>query len=805
VLGIDPDYDLALLRFQTKKMYSVAQTSGLETLPPEGEPIAAAGFPARSPGLTIASGELELIPDRSLTEGYRLGYSAKVEQGMSGGPILNAAGQVIGVNGMGANPVVSSIQIRGADGTSEALAVYDFMGGGQPSPELEAQFRSLSWGVPLSALSQALPELWAALNPVEVPNGMVLGSAELTGIAGEMNATAAAVTVRLEVAGAEKSSLAGQGSGVIVARQGRTYYILTAEHVVRSSTQNPRTYCEWGCRVVMPDGTVLKRRARHVTTIPGADLAIVKVSTGQDYAVATLSRQSVVTDDELGLLMVSGFVGDRRMVSGGWPQSLGLINSKGNDSELAQASGRELVYSAASYQGLSGGPILDRSGRLVGIHSATDVNTMNPSIILGYSLGIPLRDRGSSLVLAGIPSEALRWDGDALPPLTPEQNRAIRTSGLFDLTVPATDSGFEAWMNYGQQLWRVGRYNESIAAFTTAIRLESDNGFAYYGLGTALSGAKRYGEATRAFQQATLRQADFIEAWLEWGLALYSLGQKQDAIEIFSLAIERDAKRNGGVTQNYRLLFERASILWDLEQYKAALADYSTLLKLNPDNSYAYNNRGLTYYNLKQYEAALADYGKAIALNPDYAKAYNNRGLTYSNLKQYEAALADYGKAIALNPDYAKAYYNRGLTYSNLKQYEAALADYGKAIALNPDYATAYYGRGITYYNLKQYEAALADYGKAIALNPDYANAYISRGITYRNLKQYEAALADYGKAIALNPDLAEAYGNRGFVYEALRQYSKALEEHQKSADLFCAQGSPNCAKARQQVQRLTQ
>ena len=64
-------------------------------------------------------------------------------------------------------------------------------------------------------------------------------------------------------------------------------------------------------------------------------------------------------------------------------------------------------------------------------------------------------------------------------------------------------------------------------------------------------------------------------------------------------------------------------------------------LALNFYNHYGfYNNRGIAYDDLENYQAALADYSRAIVLNPQYATAYNNRGLTYSKLEDCQAALA---------------------------------------------------------------------------------------------------------------------------------------------------------------------
>ena len=94
---------------------------------------------------------------------------------------------------------------------------------------------------------------------------------------------------------------------------------------------------------------------------------------------------------------------------------------------------------------------------------------------------------------------------------------------------------------------------------------------------------------------------------------------------------------------------------------------------------------GYTKSDLGDYKGAIADYDTAIRLKPDYTIAYNNRGNAKNDLGQHSAAIADFDTAIRLKPDLAEAYYNRGLAKYQLGQHSAAIADYDTAIRLKPD------------------------------------------------------------------------------------------------------------------------
>ena len=159
---------------------------------------------------------------------------------------------------------------------------------------------------------------------------------------------------------------------------------------------------------------------------------------------------------------------------------------------------------------------------------------------------------------------------------------------------------------------------------------------------------------------------------------------------------------------------------------------------------------GNTKYYLGDYKGAIADYDSAIRLNPDNANTYYNRGTAKGDLGQHFAAIADFDIAIRLKPDLAEAYYNRGAAKSDLGQHFAAIADYDTAIRLKPDHAGAYNSRGVAKGNLGQHSAAITDFDTAIRLKPDHANAYLNRGVAKVLLNRISEAKRDGRTALRL-------------------------------------------------------
>ena len=56
-----------------------------------------------------------------------------------------------------------------------------------------------------------------------------------------------------------------------------------------------------------------------------------------------------------------------------------------------------------------------------------------------------------------------------------------------------------------------------------------------------------------------------------------------------------------------------------------AIQGCDAVIKLNPNDALAFNNRGFAYKHKGQYDRAIQDYDQAIKLNPNAAAAIDNR------------------------------------------------------------------------------------------------------------------------------------------------------------------------------------
>ncbi|ACK69390.1 Tetratricopeptide TPR_2 repeat protein [Gloeothece citriformis PCC 7424] len=102
----------------------------------------------------------------------------------------------------------------------------------------------------------------------------------------------------------------------------------------------------------------------------------------------------------------------------------------------------------------------------------------------------------------------------------------------------------------------------------------------------------------------------------------------------------------------------------------------SELIRDNPDDAYAYLQRGAIYAANEDYQKAIQDYNQSLTLDSNNAQAYNYRGTAYYWLENYQQALEDFNQALSLKPDVALLYYNRAYVRQKLGDKQGAIEDF---------------------------------------------------------------------------------------------------------------------------------
>ncbi len=789
--------DLALLQFQSQENYRIVPLASTVNLS-ENQEVFAAGFPYDSQELLISSGRISLLSSQPLVGGYQIGYTNSVQQGMSGGPLLNQEGQLIGVNGLLNKAILND--------------AYVYQNGARPSTEKLQHLKQFSFAVPIQTLAQLAPNIVGSLTKGQ--NQQHASQPPATNnIVDQVNNIAQQITVRIDFK-SRKDNKNENGSGVIIAKQGQTYYVATAAHVVENSYQH---------EIVTPDGQRYALQQENIVKPEGLDAALLKFTSNKTYSVATIAKYNLFNlGTNYNWVFLSGFPGNangkRKFTAGSlWSKEKVFTRAEDKLNSITDKK-YELSYTNLSLHGMSGGPVLDSNGQVVGINEGVDRDDFSQTVNLGLGNGVSSSTIVGLAKRAGLKRELLTIVTTAPKKLTKVEINLLQNHPLFTVEKPQQNANKFDWLNYGNQLWRLGRYSEAIAALQQAIKLEGDFARAYYALALALNSQKKYLEAVTALDQATKFKPEYYEAWKiksevlvnlkkypealaaideaikynndfvnyheEKGLILASLKRYPEAIAALNKAIEIKPKP---LFTSYLL---RGAIRQLSKDYQGALFDYNQALTRQPDYGLAYLGTCFVRYYLKDYQRAIADCDTVIKLQQDSANAYQIRGIIRMELEDYQRAIADFSNVIKLEPD-ENAYGLRGLARERSKDYQGAIFDYTQAIRLQPNNAFAYFTRGRVRQQLQDYQGAIFDYTQLIKLQPNNADAYLNRVIVRVQLKDYQGAIADCNQRIKLQPNNADAYRFRGAIREQLKDYHGAIFDYNQAIKL-----EPNNADA---------
>ena len=157
-LGSFEALDLALVEFESQTAYQPVALGNSEAVQ-AGESVYAAGFPNYhtpadrrylestynwgTKAFLLTRGIVSMHASKSLLRGYSLGYTNVVRDGMSGGPVLDRAGRLVGINGR------LSYSMQGN-------RAFVFTDGTQPPQALIKQMQPLSWAIPTSQFRSLL-------------------------------------------------------------------------------------------------------------------------------------------------------------------------------------------------------------------------------------------------------------------------------------------------------------------------------------------------------------------------------------------------------------------------------------------------------------------------------------------------------------------------------------------------------------------------------------------------------------------------------------------------------------------------
>jgi len=279
---------------------------------------------------------------------------------------------------------------------------------------------------------------------------------------------------------------------------------------------------------------------------------------------------------------------------------------------------------------------------------------MAPGVVAAALIGLKARTIYVFGAIAVIALSALSWE--RMQTFRDDLTLWSDAAEKIDLNAPQNAVGrWRPFLNRGAYFLERGQDQNALQDFGTAVKLGEPMGSAYFNAGMSLQMLKQYPQALAAFSHA--ESLGFTEAALYYQRAesFKATGRLKEAFDSYSLALKKPQADEA----RKMTLLQRAEIALPTRQYDAAIADFTALLKSEPDSERYLIGLGIANVGAQKIPRAMKIFDRVLADKP-VAAAHYGRALAHSALKDLPAAMRELDRAIALEPA------NRG--YRSMKQ-----------------------------------------------------------------------------------------------------------------------------------------
>lgn len=371
------------------------------------------------------------------------------------------------------------------------------------------------------------------------------------------------------------------------------------------------------------------------------------------------------------------------------------------------------------------------------------------------------------------------------------------------------DEPDKAWARaaLGDAYVAMGRHEDALAAYKTALRFEPGNVFAMNGMAYAFLGLgkpdralpflldavrtdpekgdrktlaytyqvlKMDREALDIFDSIIGKDPGNIEILNSRGQLLSGMGENEKAAESFEAAIRIDPSRGDYVNLGYSY-----SALGMEEKAKSAFREG---IAYRPKDTESLNALGFSLFSRGKIDEAREIFLESLKIDPSNIYVLNGLGYVYGAMKDTAKAVEYLEKGALVDPRQAD-FTTLGYAYGTLGRHEDAADAFRRAVANNPDSAAeAWHGLGYTLITLKRNVEAMDAFRRSYMLMPE-PRTLNSLGYAYMVVRNYPQAIEAFNRALKIDPEDAQARFNLGLAMldldrraEARKYYGELLK-----------------------------
>lgn len=334
------------------------------------------------------------------------------------------------------------------------------------------------------------------------------------------------------------------------------------------------------------------------------------------------------------------------------------------------------------------------------------------------------------------------------------------------------------------------RYELARKDFQTLIQKDPasiDNAFFY---GNFLVTMEENTAAIEQFKSAASKNAEDKLAMVSGAKATYFAGDSTTAGTKFRELIKATKSKNACVLLRIAETYATGPI----KNLPVAEAYLTKVIALEPQNVEAMQLLGdiIIEQSTSRVSAAVAQYNSVLAIDPNNASAIVKKAFIYERVKNQEAAMQGYEQSMKIDPTFAPAYRRAAELHMKQGNYEKSAENWTKYLSLNDD-PQARYRYATSLFVGKKFDLALIELDKVE--KSGIVNAYTKRmrfyslydSNTAEDAAVYQKTLdasTDFFNAIKPENIIASDYTYLANAYMKLGKNAEALEALEKAAAL---------------------
>jgi len=257
------------------------------------------------------------------------------------------------------------------------------------------------------------------------------------------------------------------------------------------------------------------------------------------------------------------------------------------------------------------------------------------------------------------------------------------------------------------ELFELGRFDEAVAAYEEASRLEPTDKRPHYSRGIALTRLGRFDEAVAAYEEASRLDPTDMRPHFHRGNALFALGHFAEAVAAYEEASRLDPS-------DMRPHNNRGNAMFELSRFEEAVAAYEEASRLDPTHMRPHNNRGDALFALGRFDEAVGAYQEASRLDPTDMRPHHNRGNVLAQLRRFDDARRAFRLAASLSPDDPQPVFDRSEVELVADGWAAFMAALAEGFDRTVDDETPYLGDTTAYCELMLEHVAAPQYGNRV-------------------------------------------------------------------------------------------